>query len=250
MQLLDHEGRNAAAQPSSAAAHAACLAAIDERLRRAAGDGMPLRARTAVQLPPPAPAGPGRASLAFLIMAHRRFAHATVARLVRALDAPSHLFLLHIDARAHSAVAGWAASEPRVHLLERRPVGWGAASQVEVLLEAVAIALAAAPSLDFVINLSDADVALRTGRELSSFLARHRGTSFVAAKFPARDGMRYGAHATMRTPAWLEPPPPQGTSFFHGSQWAVLSAEAASRLHTVSSCSRGTVWCTPQLSEH
>ena len=121
MQLLDHEGRNAAAQPSSAAAHAACLAAIDERLRRAAGDGMPLRARTAVQLPPPAPAGPGRASLAFLIMAHRRFAHATVARLVRALDAPSHLFLLHIDARAHSAVAGWAASEPRVHLLASKP---------------------------------------------------------------------------------------------------------------------------------
>ena len=38
-------------------------------------------------------------SISYLVMAHRQFAAATVARLFRVLWSPSHLFLLHIDKR-------------------------------------------------------------------------------------------------------------------------------------------------------
>lgn len=277
IRLIDHDGLDAAAQPSSSAVHAACASAVAARLSRAVGDGMPLRANIdGAPLPPtPQPAEPGGSSLGFLVMAHRRFAHATVSRLLRTLWAPSHLFLLHLDSRAHGDVVAWAEREPRLHVMRRRPVGWGAPSMIEVLLEAVTLALAAAPGLDFFINLSDSDVSLRTERELSSFLGRVKGTSFLAAKFASADAMRYSAHATMRGPVWLEcagegflllnstpaalfgadgqptrccyarsgpilypaaplpigrPPAPEGTSFFHGSQWAILSREACQYL--------------------
>ena len=57
---------------------------------------------------------------------------------------------------------------------------------------------------DFFINLSDADVALRTNAEIVRFLHEVRGRSFVATKFPAADEMRYRAHAHMRRSSWLE----------------------------------------------
>lgn len=222
-------------------------------------------------------------------MAHRSFAHLTVPRLLQALWAPSHIFLLHLDIRAHPDVLRWAETEKRLHMMRRRAVGWGAPSMIEVLLEAIGIALASSPHMDFFINLSDADISLRTEKELSSFLGRMRGTSFVAAKFPSVDAMRYASHAKMREVTWLEcdgegflvinatpaalfgagpaqccfarsgpilystvplpigrPPPPDRTTFYHGSQWAILSRDAceylfnSGRVHALALHLRGT----------
>lgn len=202
LRLLDHDGLDASAQPSSASVHAACVGAMEARLARRGDwlDSLP----PLPPIPSPGRAEPDGASLGFLIMAHRRFAHATVPRLLRTLWGPAHLFLLHVDSRADDAVVRWAEADGRIHLMRRRPVGWGAPSMIEVLLEALVIALASSPHLDFFINLSDADVSLRTERELSRFLGRRKGISFVAAKFPSADAMRYAAHAAMRAPAWLE----------------------------------------------
>ena len=81
-----------------------------------------------------------------------------------------------------------------VHLMRRRPVGWGGSSMVMLFLEALGLLLRSAPHVDFFINLSDADVALRTGLEIERFLRDHQGESFVSVKFPALDRMRYEAN--------------------------------------------------------
>ena len=65
---------------------------------------------------------------------------------------------------------------------------------VMVFLEALGLLLRSAPHVDFFINLSDADVALRTGLEIERFLRDHQGESFVSVKFPALDRMRYEAN--------------------------------------------------------
>ena len=53
----------------------------------------------------PSESSPASVSLAYLLMGHRWFAHATISRQLRALWHPSHLFLLHIDSRANETVA-------------------------------------------------------------------------------------------------------------------------------------------------
>lgn len=161
----------------------------------------------------PSESSPASVSLAYLLMGHRWFAHATISRQLRALWHPSHLFLLHIDSRANETVAAnlrqrfGTSHYSNVHIVDdrqRRPIGWGSFSMVELFLSAIATALKANPELDFFINLSDADVALRTNREVVTFLRDFRGRSFVAVKFPEADEMRYRAHAHMRSATWLE----------------------------------------------
>ena len=143
-------------------------------------------------------------------MGHRSFAHATIARLIHVLWHPAHTFLVHLDARTNHSVAAdlrqrfGTSRHPNVHIVgdnHRRPIGWGSFAMVELLLSAIATALAAHPSFDFFINLSDCDVPLRTNREIVMFLRPFRGRSFVATKFPEADAMRYRAHAHMRTRA-------------------------------------------------
>ena len=71
---------------------------------------------------------------------------------------------------------------------------------------------------DFFINLSDADVALRTHAELAAFLSRFRARSFVAVKFPDVDELRYHAHAHMRKQVWLEYAAPGASGRPHGGR--------------------------------
>ena len=211
-RMLDHNDADIDQLPGDEMAQlaAGCRAAAAERLRQAAAEELvPLRSRLEPPVPHTTPRGDAAVSIAYLVMAHRRFAHATVARAIRVLWEPAHLFLLHFDTRANASGVDWlrdrlgGASNVRF-MSHRRAVGWGAFSMVEVLLEAMAAAHASAPAFDFFINLSDADLPLRTGAELGAFLSRFRGRSFVSVKFPAADEMRYHAHRHMRQWAWLE----------------------------------------------
>ena len=164
----------------------------------------------------------GAISIAYLVMAHRTFAPASVGRLLRVLFDPANLFLLHFDARcSNETVANLRErfnTRRNVHFMQaRRPVGWGAFSMVEVLLEAMATA-ERSMDFDFFINLSDADVALRTHAELAAFLSRFRARSFVAVKFPDVDELRYHAHAHMRKQVWLEYAAPGASGRPHGGR--------------------------------
>ena len=273
--ILDHEDADVATQPSLAVLERACRHAAQELLEEAPASSSEPFARAdeeavaALRAQPPASGG---VSIGYFLMGHRKHAHSTISRLLYALWNPAHLFLMHLDARANSSIATDLTERFRartnVHVMtHRRAIGWGAFSQVDLLLRAIATLLAAAhPSLDFVINLSDADVALRTDAEVVSFLARFRERSFVATKFPSADAMRYAAHSRMRESSWLEcgghgflilnetaegffrgegrrccyarsgpllyAPlpilrPPSPTAIYHGSQWLVLARSHA-----------------------
>ena len=219
--LLDHFDSEIALQSSLAPLERACQSAIRRQLAwQQSADGshdLPIRepqlssARSLgdVALPVVKPPPPDGVSIAFLIMGHRSFARATIGRLLKVLWDPAHLFLLHLDARtnitAHDDLLRRLATRVNVRpLWPRRAVGWGAFSMVEVLLSALRTALNAAPAFDFFINLSDADVALRSAAELGGFLAGKRGLSFVSVKYPEVDRTRYLAHAHMRKSVWLE----------------------------------------------
>lgn len=187
---------------------AGCRAAASERLGRAPAERVPLRSRLESPIVHEAPKN-GGVSIAYLVMAHRAFAHASVGRLIRVLWDRAHLFLLHFDLRANASMIDFLHSKfesaPNIRFMEhRRAVGWGAFSQVSVLLEAMATAFNSPPGFDFFINLSDADVPLRTNAELVSFLGDFRGRSFVSVKFPYADELRYHAHRHMRRSSWLE----------------------------------------------
>jgi Core-2/I-Branching enzyme len=173
--LIDHNDDPISSQPALAALNAACHRAIDRVLgaegelgESAATEDVSLVATT--ETPPP-----GGVSIAYLIMGHRSYAHITISRLIQVLWHAAHLFVVHLDARTDAAVANTLEARYRPQsnvrfIRQRRTVGWGAFSMVEVLLAALSKALLAAPHFDFFVNLSDADVALRTASELGSFL--------------------------------------------------------------------------------
>ena len=111
----------------------------------------------------------------YFIGASRPTAAIMVSRLLLALYHPSHLFVVHVDLKADDKVLHdlqqLTASHPNIHIMAtRRLVQWGAWTMVLTLLDALHSALLAEIDFDFVINLSDVDVALRTNDEIVDFL--------------------------------------------------------------------------------
>lgn len=154
----------------------------------------------------------------FFVMASRPFAHETINRNVRALQRPgalaaggndSNLFLLHADAKM--AVADLALlrarvfARPDVYWVRRpRHVMWSGASMVLALLDAMASLVARALRFEVLINLSDADLALRTDGELRAFFGRFPGRSVMSVVPRAYDPRRYKMHEGFRKFCWLE----------------------------------------------
>ena len=128
-------------------------------------------------------AHPDDVRLVFFVLASRPSAALTVPRLVHALYDPAHLFLVHVDLKSNQTIVDDLArhffDDANVHVLRtRRLVQWAGFSMVSVLLDSVASILQRV-DFDFLINLSDADIALRTHDELSSFLRQHKGRVFM-----------------------------------------------------------------------
>ena len=115
----------------------------------------------------------------------RPFAHLVASRLLYALYSPVHLFLIHIDVKADKAAAQAMYTLAKQHnsnvrvLQARRLVQWGMFSMVSPFLDALHTILTANLSFDFFINLSDADLSLRTDTEITHFLSKHKGRSFI-----------------------------------------------------------------------
>ena len=145
--------------------------------------------------------------LVYFAMASRPFADATLSRLLRALWAPPHLYLLHVDAKmtAEAAARLRAAlpAEPNVRLLrKRRAVQWGGWSMVACMLDALHTVRRL--DFDFFINLSDTDLALRTDAEVTAFLGRHRGVDFVSVVPPPLNPLKYRQHGALREYTFVE----------------------------------------------
>ena len=111
-------------------------------------------------------------SLAYCILAHKN--PAQLARLLRALQAPGNVCVLHYERRApraeHEAVAR-LAREHGAFLLPPRRILWGHFSVVGAQLEALQRALEADPSWTHFITLSGQDFPLIPQAALAAELA-------------------------------------------------------------------------------
>ena len=186
LELTYSDGQPLASTPQLAALGTRCQQAVKRAL---AEDHADAEKRLAVYPDPMqgmhVEARPHEAAvrLVYFILASRPSAPATVSRLIRALYHSSHLFLIHVDlktnASAHAALAALAETRPNVHVLKtRRLVQWGGFSMVSAMLDAIASFIDRI-DFDFFINLSDAELALRTDDELTRFLRAFRGRGFV-----------------------------------------------------------------------
>ena len=126
----------------------------------------------------------GRSRIFYFIGASRLTAAIMVSRLLLALYHPSHIFVVHVDLKANDEVMSelqkLTANHPNIHIMAtRRLVQWGAWTMVLTMLDALHSVLLADLEFDFVINLSDVDVALRTNEEIVDFLRPYKGRQFV-----------------------------------------------------------------------
>ncbi|KAL1496660.1 hypothetical protein AB1Y20_014260 [Prymnesium parvum] len=134
----------------------------------------------------------GEVRLVYVVIASRGASGGAVARLLRALYDAAHLFLIHVDLKAPAAtlerLQGLAAARSNVHVMKtRRLVQWGGFTMVLPLLDALA-SFVDRLDFDFVIPLSDSDLALRTNEEMVDFLRPFRGRSMLRVYPHAADG--------------------------------------------------------------
>ena len=184
--LYDHDGRAVLEDENKLAFHAKCQDALKESIwRERSGqvwprfladplDGVHLGQRVRSSDP----------RILYFVGASRPTAAIMVSRLLLALYHPSHLFMVHVDLKANDKVMRdlqqLTTSHPNIHIMRsRRLVQWGAWTMVLTFLDALHSAIARGLDFDFVINLSDVDVALRTNEEIVDFLRPHKGRQFV-----------------------------------------------------------------------
>ena len=126
--------------------------------------------------------------IVYFIGATRPSADIMVSRLILALYHVSHLFLVHIDLKAegvYETIDRVTNQHPNIHLTAtRRLVQWGAWTMVLPLLDAIKTVTDRNVDFDFVINLSDVDIALRTNDEIVRFLRPYRGRNLLQAACP------------------------------------------------------------------
>lgn len=189
MGFIDFEGKKLSDSPSLDALNQRCLLSARRAVADQASHDTPEPSLSVYPDPlegvsvDARPHGSTDVRLVYFIMASRVSAPQTIARLLRALRHPTHLFLIHIDLKMSDAVVNQlrrlAAGYPNVRVLKtRRLVQWGGFSMVSALLDALA-SFVPRLDFDFLINLSDADLALRTNDEMVAFLRHFRGRIFM-----------------------------------------------------------------------
>ncbi|EOD16343.1 hypothetical protein EMIHUDRAFT_210708 [Emiliania huxleyi CCMP1516] len=158
----------------------------------------------------------------YLLLASRPYAHETINRNVHALQVPgaleaasrgsreSNLFLVHIDAKmeagAAEALRAAVSSRPDVYFVRRRRhVVWAGWSMMLVLLDAIHSLLRRLLRFEYLINLGDADLTVRTHGEIASFFGAFPGRSILSVVESKRDPRRYKMHAGFRGYCWLRP---------------------------------------------
>lgn len=129
-------------------------------------------------------ARPSDPRIVYFIGVSRSSGAVIASRLLLALHHSSHLYLIHVDLKAEPEVfrqlAELTKDHPNIRMLStRRLVQWGGFTMVVTMLDAIASVVARSLDFDFFINLSDADMSLRTNAEVVDFLSKYKGRQFV-----------------------------------------------------------------------
>ena len=195
-----------------------CRRAISKRLLRTAE--LPPLIIDPLSPLPLADAAPGGSAvkMVYFIMASRKYAHDTINRNVHALQKPgalnaigsndSNLFLLHVDAKMSAEddqhLRERVKSRPDLYYIRRpRHVMWAGWSMVLAMLDTMASLVARRLDFEYLINLSDADLTLRTDGEMRAFFAKHPGRSIMSIVSKTRDPRRYKLHEGFREKCWV-----------------------------------------------
>lgn len=214
--ITDYDG---AVLTSDSPLLARCQAALRRRRERTA-TLPPLRIDPLAPLPLADAALPSPAvRFVYFIMASRPYAHETINRNVRALQNPraftdkgtneSNVFVLHVDAKMTaegvSTLRNGVRAGADVYYVRRpRHVMWAGFSMVLAHLDVMASLVARKLSFEYLINLSDADLTLRTDGELRYFFGRFPGRSIMSIVQRQRDPRRYKLHEGFRKFCWTE----------------------------------------------
>jgi len=120
--------------------------------------------------------------VAYCLLAHKN--PAQIARLLRALEHPDNLVVLHYEKRAprseHQALAALARDYSNVHLLLSRPILWGRFSQVGTQLEGLERCLELGGQWSHFITLTGQDFPLRPQSQIIDELKSVPTTSFLS----------------------------------------------------------------------
>ncbi|XHR30267.1 MAG: beta-1,6-N-acetylglucosaminyltransferase [Chthoniobacteraceae bacterium] len=120
--------------------------------------------------------------LAYCILAHKN--PAQTARLIRALEGPGNVFLVHYEKRApqaeHRELARLCEAIPGVRFLKPQRIFWGRFSVIGVQLEAIRQALDTGDAWTHLITLSGQDFPLRSQAAIQADLASTPAQSFVS----------------------------------------------------------------------
>lgn len=208
-------------EPAEPVLAAKCQAALSGRLFREGGMAAPPKLFIDPLSPLPlADAADGVVQIIYFILASRPYGEETINRNVIALQKPgaieavgandSNLFLVHVDAklgdeRKHELRDVKLTKRPDVYVLQKpRPVLWAGWSMILALWDAMTSVVRRGLTFEYFINLSDADLTLRTDIEIRAFLSRWPGRSIMSIVQRKKDPRRYKMHEGFRTYCWTE----------------------------------------------
>ena len=197
-----------------------CRSALAQRLERQPYKALPELIIDPLQPLPLADAAGGFVHFVYFIMASRPYGWETINRNVIALQRPgalddtgandTNVFLVHVDAklgesRKHELRDVLITPRPDVYMLRRpRPVLWAGWSMILALFDTMASVVRRGLHFEYFINLSDADLTLRTDAELRAFFARFYGRSVMSIVQKKKDPRRYKMHEGFRSYCWTE----------------------------------------------
>ena len=215
VSFLDHTK-----QPVDPELASKCRSALAERLERRPYEALPELIIDPLQPLPLADAAGGIVHFVYFIMASRPYGWETINRNVIALQRPgaladagandTNVFLVHVDAklgeaRKHELRDVLIRPRPDVYMLRRpRPLLWAGWSMMLALFDAMASVVRRGLHFEYFINLSDADLTLRTDAELRAFFARFHGRSVMSIVQKKKDPRRYKMHEGFRGYCWTE----------------------------------------------
>lgn len=182
-------------------------------------------------------------TIAYLILAHSSFDH--LGRLIGAIYNASDLFIIHVDTKApasmHYGVRAISHRFDNVHILASEMCSWGGFSLVEATISGLVRACESSPEWTHLILLSESHLPLRHNSEIKSSL--EPDASYVNLRTYAQFGVGGKSDLMSRCQFKYRELPGVGpfqttllpsedvsarlAKLAHGSQWIILSRNAA-----------------------
>jgi hypothetical protein len=120
-------------------------------------------------------------TLAYLISAYKNLGQ--VSRLIRRLDAPGALFLVHVDKKTNDSDYDALVDELRdlksVAFLERHRCHWGGFGHVRATLKGIDWLVTRGTRFDYLVLLTGQDYPIKPNAFIKRFFAARQGKSFM-----------------------------------------------------------------------